>query len=446
MSPVDSGPHASLERMNRFQEVEARQIIRDLDLPAGSQGLDVGCGVGLWALWLAEAVGPGGRVVGIEPEAEKVEAARALVGGKTEPGRLEFTPGDGTAIPLPDRSVDWVWCGDVLHHVVETERALREFLRVVRPGGRVIVKESQVLSAMFLPGHPELERRIQLAEIRRTLGEGAGRSFQERRQTTLASLHAVGLASATTRSYMLERRAPLAPADRDYIQHTVFSRNWGDRLRELLTAEDWEARTRLCDEGSAGQRAAEPGLLLPLPDHGVLDARARLRAPRPRAAQRLRNGLGGGVPPGPEPPAPFSSISLPTTATLPASALRISTHAALSPGRGGLRGRRRAPEAAQQRRLGPQRGLDGLGPGAHRQAPALDHLRLGAAPRGVAAGGAVLGVDGLPQALTVRVRLAERVGGHGQPPISPSCRLVSTRLTADPRARRCERRAGPAAA
>ena len=57
---------------------------------------------------------------------------------------------------------------------------------------------------------------------------------------------------------MLERRAPLAPADRDYIQHTVFSRNWGDRLRELLTAEDWQARTRLCDEGSAANVLRSP--------------------------------------------------------------------------------------------------------------------------------------------------------------------------------------------
>ena len=186
MSPADSGPHVSLERMNRFQEAEARRIIGELGLPAGSRGLDVGCGVGLYALWLAEAVGQGGRVVAIEPEAAKVEAARALVGGETAGERLEFQPGDGTAIPLPDRSVDWVWCGDVLHHIVETEKALREFVRVVRPGGRIIVKESQVFSAMFLPGHPELERRIQLAEIRRTLDEGAGHSFQERRQTTPA--------------------------------------------------------------------------------------------------------------------------------------------------------------------------------------------------------------------------------------------------------------------
>lgn len=250
MSPVDAGPHASLERMNRFQEAEARRIIADLALPAGSRGLDVGCGVGLYALWLAEAVGPAGGVVGIEPEMEKVEAARALVGGGVDPGRLEFRQGDGTAIPLPDRSVDWVWCGDVLHHIVDTEKALREFCRIVRPGGRIVVKESQVLSAMFLPGHPELERRIQLAEIRRTLAEGGGRSFQERRQTTPASLRAVGLAGVSLRTYMLERRAPLTPADRDYIQHTVFSRNWGDRLRELLTVEDWQARIGLCDEAS----------------------------------------------------------------------------------------------------------------------------------------------------------------------------------------------------
>jgi SAM-dependent methyltransferase len=263
MAAPDTSPHASLERMNRFQEPEARRIIADLGLPPGSRGLDVGCGVGLYGLWLAEAAGPSGGVVGIEPEVDKVEAARALVGAKLDAGRLEFRQGDGTAIPLPDRSVDWVWCGDVLHHIVDTEKALREFRRVVRPGGRIVVKESQVLSAMFLPGHPSLERRIQLAEIRRTLDEGGGRSFQERRQTTPASLHAVGLADVALHTYMLERRAPLGAADHDYIQHTVFSRNWGDRLRELLTAEDWTERTRLCD-------AASPANALRSPDYYCL--------------------------------------------------------------------------------------------------------------------------------------------------------------------------------
>jgi demethylmenaquinone methyltransferase/2-methoxy-6-polyprenyl-1,4-benzoquinol methylase len=236
--------------MNRFQEPEARALIAGLGLPPGSRGLDVGCGVGLYTLWLAEAVGPGGRVMGIEPTAERVQAARELVGGRLDGGRLEFREGDGTKLDLEEKSFDWLWCGDVLHHVVETDAALREFRRIVRPGGRLIIKESQVLSAMFLPGHPELERRIQLAEVERTREEGGGRSFLERRQLTLASLSGVGLGDVEMRTHLIERRAPLRPADRDYIQKTVFDRNWGERLRPLLAPEDWKLRSALCDVGS----------------------------------------------------------------------------------------------------------------------------------------------------------------------------------------------------
>ena len=242
----------SLERMNRFQERSARALIADLELPAGSRGLDVGCGVGLYTLWLAEAVGPKGRVVGIEPTAERVAAALALVGAQLGPDRMELRQGDGTALDMGTGTFDWLWCGDVLHHILETGAALGEFRRVVRPGGRIIIKESQVLSAMFLPGHPQLERRIQLAEIERTLEEGGGRSFQERRQTTLTSLRDAGLEAVDARTYLIERRAPLDDADRDYIQKTVFDRNWGERLRSLLGPEDWAQRNRLCDPESAG--------------------------------------------------------------------------------------------------------------------------------------------------------------------------------------------------
>jgi demethylmenaquinone methyltransferase/2-methoxy-6-polyprenyl-1,4-benzoquinol methylase len=241
----------ALERMNRFQEPEAHTLIADLGLPAGSHGLDVGCGVGLWALWLAEAVGPQGRVVGIEPSAEKVEAARALVAGTLPAPRLEFREGGATAIDTPDATFDWVWCGDVLHHVQETRRALGEFLRVLRPGGRIIVKESQLLPALFLPGHPALERRLREAETERSRHEGGEFSFEERRQRTLAWLRAAGLRVDTFRTYLLERRAPLPEAARDYIQRVVFERNWGPRINDLLAPDDRDRRSALCDADAA---------------------------------------------------------------------------------------------------------------------------------------------------------------------------------------------------
>jgi SAM-dependent methyltransferase len=244
--------------MNRFQEPEARRLIADLALPPRSRGLDVGCGVGLFALWLAEAVGPGGQVIGIEPTAERVEAARQLVGGAFGSGRLEFREGDATAVDAPDGSFDWVWCSDVLHHVQATAVALKEFARVLRPGGRVIVKESQLLPALFLPGHPALERRLREAEMQCSRQEGGEFSFEERRQRTGASLREAGLRVEGFRTYVLQRAAPLPEAAHDYIQHVVFERNWGERIRGLLAPEDWTARCALCDAASPHSIVASP--------------------------------------------------------------------------------------------------------------------------------------------------------------------------------------------
>jgi demethylmenaquinone methyltransferase/2-methoxy-6-polyprenyl-1,4-benzoquinol methylase len=251
-APAEAEPFTrALERMNRFQEPEAQTLIADLDLPRGSRGLDVGCGVGLYTLWLAQAVGPEGGVVGIEPSAERVEAARALVGGALAVPRLEFREGEGTALEFPDAAFDWVWCGDGLHHIQETDQALREFARVLRPGGRVIVKESQLLPGLFLPGHPALERRLRQAEMEWSRHEAGQWSFEERRQRTLASLRTAGLRVDGFRTYLLERRAPLADAAREYIRHVVFERNWGPRLREFLSRSDWAQRSALCNANSA---------------------------------------------------------------------------------------------------------------------------------------------------------------------------------------------------
>jgi ubiquinone/menaquinone biosynthesis C-methylase UbiE len=249
-----------LEGMNRFQEVETRAAIADLQLPAGSRGLDVGCGVGLYALWLAEAIGPAGQVVGIDRAVERIHAAQHLVGGRLSAGRLEFRQGDGTALAAADQSFDWVWCADVLHHIDITVLALQEFRRVVRPGGLIIIKESQVLQALFLPGHIDLERQLQRAEIQCNRAEAGARSFQERRQRTCESMLEAGLSEPHIRTYVVQRQAPLDETSHAYIQQVIFERNWGPRLRGLVDARDWEQRTALCE-------ATSPHAILQRPDY-----------------------------------------------------------------------------------------------------------------------------------------------------------------------------------
>jgi hypothetical protein len=65
------------------------------------------------------------------------------------------------------------------------------------------------------------------------------------------------------RTYLIERRAPLAAPARAYIERTVFGRNWGARLRDFLDAADQERLRELCDPAS-------PRAILDAPDYYCL--------------------------------------------------------------------------------------------------------------------------------------------------------------------------------
>jgi demethylmenaquinone methyltransferase/2-methoxy-6-polyprenyl-1,4-benzoquinol methylase len=252
-------PYATiLELMNRFQEPEIRSLLAELPLPPGSRGLDVGCGAGLYALWLAEMVGPQGQVVAIDTSPERVVDTEQRV--KTSPlaDRISVRQGDGTALDEPDQSMDWVWCGDVLHHIDAAINALNAFRRVLRPGGTIIIKESQVLQALFLPGYLHLERQLQRAEIAFQKAEAGEHSFQERRQRTLETMYQAGLRDITMRTVVVQRQAPLDDTARKYIQQAIFDRTWGPRLRPLLDAQDWEQRSVLCEASSPQSILARP--------------------------------------------------------------------------------------------------------------------------------------------------------------------------------------------
>ena len=265
-APQDSAapPYATvLELMNRFQEPEIRALLAELPLPAGSRGLDVGCGVGLYALWLADLVGPQGQVVAIDPSPDRIADTVQRLKASPMADRIVVRQGDGTAIDEPDQSFDWVWCSDVLHHIDAAVTALKAFKRVLRPGGTIVIKESQVLQALFLPGHLNLERQLQRAEIEFQKAEAGERSFQERRQRTLETMHEAGLREITMRTAVIQRQAPLDDVARQYIQQAIFDRTWGPRLRPLLDAQDWQQRSALCE-------ASSPQAILARPDYYCL--------------------------------------------------------------------------------------------------------------------------------------------------------------------------------
>ncbi|TFL20136.1 bifunctional 2-polyprenyl-6-hydroxyphenol methylase/3-demethylubiquinol 3-O-methyltransferase UbiG [Jannaschia formosa] len=96
----------------------------------GKEVLDLGCAGG----FLAEALDDrGARVTGIDPARDAIAAARAHA--EREGRKIRYDAGVGEALPYADASFDAVACVDVLEHVSDLRRTLREIARVLKPGG-----------------------------------------------------------------------------------------------------------------------------------------------------------------------------------------------------------------------------------------------------------------------------------------------------------------------
>ena len=111
-------------------------------LSPGAVVLDVGCGPGTDTLPLAEIVGPTGLVHGIDHDQAMVEEAerRASTAGLTD--RVEHRQGDAYALPFADATFDAVRSERLFLHLAHPGRATAEMARVAKPGGRVVLMDT----------------------------------------------------------------------------------------------------------------------------------------------------------------------------------------------------------------------------------------------------------------------------------------------------------------
>ena len=115
--------------------------------------LDVGCGPGTITLGLARRAG---RVVGLDISPEMVEASSALA-AREGVANVSFEAGPAYELPFDGGSFDVVYAHQLLQHLADPVAALREFRRVLRPGGLVAVRDS-VYATMV---HAPVERAIE---------------------------------------------------------------------------------------------------------------------------------------------------------------------------------------------------------------------------------------------------------------------------------------------
>lgn len=102
---------------------------------SGETVLDVGSGAGVDAIIAAKAVGPEGRVIGVDMTPEMLDAARRN-SDRMGLGNVEFREGLIERLPVDAQSVDLVISNGVLNLMVDKHGAYRQVERVLKPGGR----------------------------------------------------------------------------------------------------------------------------------------------------------------------------------------------------------------------------------------------------------------------------------------------------------------------
>lgn len=112
------------------------------DVSPGDRVLDVATGTGDLALELATRVAPGGEVLGIDFSQRMLELARAKAKRDRAPGvGIRFEPANALALPFERDEYAAATVGFGARNFADLERGLAEMVRVVRPGGRVVVLE-----------------------------------------------------------------------------------------------------------------------------------------------------------------------------------------------------------------------------------------------------------------------------------------------------------------
>jgi len=143
---------------------------------AGDRICDIGCGTGTELIRLAQIIGHEGRAVGVDASNLMCdETRRRAIDAGVE---IDVMSADGRQTGLADRDFDGVRIERVIQHVGDAAGFLREALRIVRPGGRIVVADTDWGSLMIHPGEGSLVNRLKNAILDRPMGDPlAGRTL-----------------------------------------------------------------------------------------------------------------------------------------------------------------------------------------------------------------------------------------------------------------------------
>ncbi|WUJ71030.1 methyltransferase domain-containing protein [Kribbella soli] len=138
---------------------------------AGETAVDVGSGTGEDVVALHEL---GARAIGVEPSPGlRAEAVRRAAGAD-----VEYVDGHAEALPFEDESIDALRSERVLQHVDDPAAVVKEMARVLRPGGRIVLIDTDWGTAIIHPADPDVLQRMVGYFLRESANPYSGRQLR----------------------------------------------------------------------------------------------------------------------------------------------------------------------------------------------------------------------------------------------------------------------------
>ncbi len=207
-----------LRDYHRAFEEELRLAVSELPLFKGASVLDVPCGDGFYTRMLAEIVTESGQVVGADALPAYLQRGEQAAAAADVLKQTEFVKGDAYQLPFEDHAFDVVWCAQSFISLDLPLAALREFRRVLKPGGFLAVLETDDFHHVVLPWPAELELRLQAAlqdACRDRYGSPA-KTYVSRSMRKW--LRTAGFEPVHRASYTADRQQPLSPKTKAFLE------------------------------------------------------------------------------------------------------------------------------------------------------------------------------------------------------------------------------------
>ena len=248
---------SNLVSADDFYRPVYEQIVAWLNIAPGTVALEAGSGAGGFTELLAKAVGQDGSVAALDVTPELLQTVRQRLEHSPLEGRVSYHEGDIQQLPFENGQFDVVWSSRTIHHLPDQLAGVRELCRVLKPGGRFLLREGglrpQVLPTDVGIGEPGLEDRLELAFHRWFHSQVRGGEDNVRYPFGWTQLlRDAGLADVSAKSFLLEHLPPFAESQVEYMAR-LFSR-WvdSDERRRFISDEDADVIQQLLDPD--GQR------------------------------------------------------------------------------------------------------------------------------------------------------------------------------------------------